>query len=289
MQKSMMQSHLKPIATKEQSAREFAFTARDFRFLAQLAQSKTGIVLGENKHDMIYARLSRRLRALGFTNFSDYCALLEGPEGETEFTHLINAVTTNLTHFFRERHHFEHLEKYLLLPALSVGTKRFRIWSAGCSSGMEPYSIAMVLKAAMGANPCDAKILATDIDTTMLARAKAGEYTQDELKNIPRRFVSDIATHAAKQTITMAQPLKQLITFNHLNLLGPWPISGPFDAIFCRNVVIYFNKATQAELFNRMADLLSPSGFLYIGHSENLNNVSNRFTVCGRTIYRKLA
>lgn len=274
-----------PVNTEE---REFTFTERDFRFLAGLANRKTGIVLADNKQNMIYSRLSRRLRALGLKNFSDYCALLESPSGDEELGNLINAVTTNLTHFFREQHHFDHLQQSLINPLLAGGARRFRIWSAGCSSGMEPYSIAMTVKHAIGSNPCDAKILATDIDTNMLARGKKGEYTEEEYKNIPSAYRSDVSLDKANGTMQMHDSLKQLITFNHLNLLEDWPMRGPFDAIFCRNVVIYFDKATQSVLFNRMAELLSPHGFLYIGHSENLNKVTDRFSLCGRTIYRKI-
>lgn len=264
--------------------REFPFTERDFQFLARLANSKTGIVLEANKRNMIYSRLARRLRALHLTNFSDYCRLLETNAGESEMVHLVNAITTNLTHFFRESHHFDHLKKHLT----SLKKTRIRIWSAGCSSGMEPYSIAMTAKEALESRKCDIKILATDIDTNMLDRGRKGEYADDEYKNIPMRYHNDVTTDDSTNTMQMDASLRNLITFNHLNLLESWPMKGPFDAIFCRNVVIYFDKATQATLFNRMATLLTDDGFLYIGHSENLNKVTNKFELIGRTIYRKL-
>jgi chemotaxis protein methyltransferase CheR len=267
--------------------KEFAFSDQDFRFLADLANRKTGIVLTDAKRDMVYSRISRRLRALGMTNFRQYCELVQGPNGDSEMGNLVNAITTNLTHFFREKHHFEHLQKELLEPLRESSGKRLRIWSAGCSSGMEPYSIAMTIRSVFAKSGIDAKILATDIDTNMLDRGKGGEYPIEEYDNIPPAYRGGITKGQLSDTMQMPDDLKQLITFNHLNLLEGWPMRGPFDAIFCRNVVIYFDKATQTRLFNRMADLLSPSGWLYIGHSENLNKVTDRFEPAGRTIYRR--
>jgi chemotaxis protein methyltransferase CheR len=158
-------------ALKNSEEREFAFSERDFRFLADLANQKTGIVLSDQKRDMVYARVSRRLRALGLTEFQQYCELLKSPTGDSEMGNLVNAITTNLTHFFREKHHFEHLQQEVLLPLQARGVRRLRIWSAGCSSGMEPYSIAMTVKHALAPiEGWDARILATDIDTNMLDR-----------------------------------------------------------------------------------------------------------------------
>ena len=277
------------VIAKQEEDREFAFSDLDFRFLADLANQKTGIVLSEQKRDMVYARISRRLRALGYTAFSQYCAYLESSEGDAEIGHLINAITTNLTHFFREKHHFQHLREEVLMPLQQSDARRLRIWSAGCSSGMEPYSIAMTAAHALdNFARWDAKILATDIDTNMLDKGMRGEYTLDEYANIPQAYRGDVTCDERAGTMMMSPALKQWIAFKHLNLLEAWPMRGIFDAIFCRNVVIYFDKPTQAKLFDRMAELLEVGGWLYIGHSENLAKVTDRFELLGRTIYRKV-
>ncbi|MDX1975548.1 MAG: protein-glutamate O-methyltransferase [Rickettsiales bacterium] len=274
---------VKPAVPEEE--REFAFSDREFRFLAELANKKTGIQLPPQKRDMVYSRLTRRLRALKLTSFAQYCDLVSGPAGEEEMGHLVNAITTNLTHFFREGHHFEHLRDYVLQPLIKGGSRKLRIWSAGCSSGMEPYSIAMTVKHTLkDVAAWDAKILATDIDTNMLARGQKGEYTADEYGSIPAEYRADVSKNG--DVMQMSDALRRLIAFNHLNLLEHWPMKGMFDAIFCRNVVIYFDKATQEKLFARMAKHLSPQGFLYIGHSENITKICPQFELIGRTIYR---
>lgn len=274
-------------ATAERdSEREFAFSDRDFHFISDWAYQRIGIVLAEQKRDMVYSRLSRRLRALGLGSFADYCRLIQGPEGETEAGNLVNALTTNLTRFFREQHHFDHLQRELTL--MCAVSRRIRIWSAGCSCGMETYSIAMVLKSVLDScGARDARILATDIDTSMLDTAMSGVYPGAELDHIPTRYRAMVATDGMQGSISMAQELKDLISFKRLNLLEHWPMQGKFDAVFCRNVVIYFDKPTQKTLFNRFAEIIKPSGWLYIGHSENLQNVCDRFDLEGRTVYRR--
>ena len=269
--------------------REFEFREDDFRFISSLVHKQTGIVLAEHKKDMVYSRLVRRLRALKLGSFAEYCELLASDAGEDEISNLINAITTNLTSFFREGHHFEHLRDELLLPIAASKTRRLRIWSAGCSQGMEPYSIAMAVKSAFkNIVTIDAKILATDIDTNMLDKGMAGSYPIEQYSNIPAPYRANVQKNERDETIQMSLDLQKLIAFKHLNLLETWPMKGPFDAIFCRNVVIYFDKPTQAKLFARMADLLPIGGWLYIGHSENLFKVCDRFELCGRTIYRRV-
>ncbi|MBI1274829.1 chemotaxis protein CheR [bacterium] len=269
------------------SEREFAFGEREFRFLGQLVHDHTGIVLAAHKRDMVYSRLARRLRALDLKDFASYCELLQSPEGAAEMSNLVNAITTNLTSFFREGHHFEHLREQVLKPMANKSEKHLRIWSSACSSGMEPYSIAMVMKAAI-ANIAswDARILATDIDTNMVEKGKAGIYPKSELENIPTTYRSMLDIDG--QHLSMSPALKELIAFKYLNLLDTWPMKGQFDAVFCRNVVIYFDKPTQAKLFSRIADHIKPGGWLYIGHSENLTNICDRFELRGRTIYRRI-
>lgn len=269
------------------SQREFTFKDSDFRTLSALVNKLTGIVLAEHKRDMVYSRLARRLRALGLQNFEEYCVLVQTPDSG-EIGNLVNAITTNLTSFFREPHHFEHLRKEVLAPLAKGNRKRLRLWSSACSSGMEPYSIAMTLRQAIpDITKWDARILATDIDTNMLSKGEAGVYPLSEWEHIPTPYQDQLLQHG--QELHMSEPLKQLITFRHLNLLHTWPMKGQFDAVFCRNVVIYFNKETQRELFDRMADAIVPGGWLYIGHSENLTNITDRFKLCGRTIYRRVA
>lgn len=273
-------------------AREFLFTDSDFAFLSRLAYEHTGIRLGDNKRQMVYGRLARRIRQLGLGSFRDYCARVE-QDPQQELGELVNAITTNLTAFFRENHHFEHLAGTALpdIIARNAATRRLRIWSAGCSTGEEPYSIAMVLAEAGNLAGWDARILATDIDTNVVAKASAGVYAEERAGSIdPQRLRRWLrrGTGASAGKLRVAEPLRDMIAFRQLNLLGEWPMRGPFDIIFCRNVVIYFDKETQRRLFARYADILAPQGYLYIGHSETLFKISDRFQSLGGTIYQKV-
>lgn len=264
----------------------------EFAFLARLVKQHTGIVIGDNKREMLQARLAKRVRQLGLGSFADYCELLNGPEGEAELRTTLNAVTTNLTRFFREPHHFEHLRNTALprLASHRAGGRRLRLWSAGCASGEEAYSMAITLHAAMpDLAHWDARILATDIDTDMVARGKAGRYDASQAENVPADLHARYLRHLADQPrqVEASDALKKLVAFKPLNLLGPWPMKGPFDVIFCRNVVIYFDRDTQLRLFQRFADILADDGYLYIGHSESLYGLSSRFKLIGRTIHVK--
>lgn len=273
-----------------ENAREFDFTDADFRFIAEVAYRNTGISLGEKKRDMVYGRIVKRLRQLGFDSFSAYCELLAGPEGEGEIGNLVNAITTNLSGFFRESHHFEHLKEHVLAPLAGLHKPpRVRIWSAACSWGAEPYSIAMTACDALPkVAEWDFKILATDIDTNMLGQGEQGRYSDDQADKIPHAQRLKYTLPVKNEGIVMDDKLKKLIAFKPLNLTGNWPFKGPFHAIFCRNVVIYFDKPTQKILFDRLADMLVPGGMLYIGHSETLHGISARFELTGKTMYRKL-
>jgi chemotaxis protein methyltransferase CheR len=264
-------------------------TAEDFAAIALTVRQTAGITLGPNKRELVFGRLNRRLRALGLRSFAQYRALMEGPDGAAERVEMINAITTNLTSFFREPHHFAFLGKTALPELLSQpGERRLRVWSAACSSGEEAYSIAMVLNRALtGKGNWDARILATDIDTNMVAVAEMGRYDADRTASIPAEFAALLARQDDGR-IAVTGAVRQRITFKPLNLLGDWPMRGKFDAIFCRNVVIYFDKIVQRTLFERLADLLTPRGWLFIGHSESLLGVSDRFESLGRTIYRRI-
>jgi len=259
--------------------------------LSGLVYARTGIALSDAKRELVYGRLARRIRELRLGSFTQYCELVEaGDPHETQ--ELTNAITTNLTSFFRENYHFEQLAAEVL-PELEIrraASRRMRLWSAGCSTGQEPYSMAIVLREAMARlQNWDVRVLATDIDSKVLGAAAEGIYAQDRLNGIsPERVRNGFSPVAERPGFCEARPeLKSLITFRQLNLLEDWPMRGPFDAIFCRNVVIYFDKDTQRNLFERMADLQEPGGWLFIGHSENLVNLTRRYELVGRTVYRR--
>jgi len=266
--------------------------ARDFKFVVELVYQHSRIVIGPHKRSMLQGRLAKRSRALGLASLHDYVTLLGTAAGQAELSEMMNAVTTNVTAFFREMHHFRHLAN-VVLPELcrdSASSGRLRIWSAACSTGQEPYSIAMTVHAALhGRATLDARILATDIDSNVVRRAAEGRYPAELAKGIPELLRERYILPDGPAHVRVDPAARSLITFKELNLMSEWPMQGPFDAVFCRNVVIYFDKATQAKLFDRIADLLSPSGWLYIGHSESLFNVTNRFRLAGKTTYQRCA
>lgn len=271
--------------------REFDFTEGDFHRIRNLVEDYCGITLGDHKRELVYGRLSRRLRKLRMRSCKEYLRYLESNEAD-ELTELINALTTNVTHFFREPHHFEYL-KGTLLPALwkrNKATRRLRIWSAGCSTGQEPYSIAMtILEALPFQAGWDVKILATDLDSNVLARASAGIYAKGDLEDIPTEKLKRWFQRGSgnqKGFVRAKHELRELVTFKQLNLLEAWPMQGMFDAIFCRNVVIYFGPETTDELIQRFYDRLQDGGHLFLGHSERTGPKS-RFKHSGLTIYRK--
>lgn len=272
--------------------REFELSDSEFERLQQLVHTQTGIALSAAKRELLYGRLARRLRKLKLSTFAEYCKVLETGAPE-ELQELTNAITTNLTSFFREDHHFRQLaeEAFRDVEQRRSATRRMRLWSSACSTGEEPYSIAMVLRESFAQiNNWDVKLLATDIDSKVLAAAQAGGYGPDRLRGIsPERLARWFEPAPGQPGHYSASPaLKSLITFKRLNLLDPWPMRGAFDIIFCRNVVIYFDKPTQRVLFDRMAQLQEPGGWLFIGHSENLQNVTKCYRLVGRTVYRRV-
>jgi chemotaxis protein methyltransferase CheR len=273
--------------------REFDFTRTDFKFLGEMVTEHAGIIVPDEKFDMFYSRLARRVRALNLTNFKQYCDYLSSHKKDQEFTHFINAITTNLTAFFREEHHFEYL-KSVVIPGIlkQSSNRRVRFWSAGCSTGEEPYSLAIAVKECFPANQdWDVKILATDIDSNVLATAKKGQYKYERIEGLsPERrkkwFHEDPEDKA--ESVRVNPELQAMISFKKLNLMNEtWPVKGPFDAIFCRNVVIYFDVPTKAKLVNRYAKLLGTKAHLFIGHSESLFKVTDKFSLIGKTIYQK--
>lgn len=272
---------------------EFSLSEKEFTFICKLVYERTGIVLDERKREMVYRRLMRRTRDLKLTSFKAYCHLLQ-QNNEGELTSFINAITTNLTSFFREMHHFEHLTKQFLPEHIQLyaHTRKLRIWSAACSTGEEPYSLAITLLQFMPVliNNWDVKILATDLDTDVLDSARGGVYQTESIKDLSESvrkkwFLRGDEVNAGN--IKVVQKLADLITFMPLNLLDNWPMRGPFDVIMCRNVLIYFDRPTQAKLIQRFYQMLRPGGILMLGHSESLPKDNKVFDMLGRTIFAK--
>jgi len=263
-----------------------------FKKLSRMVYDDSGIVLAERKRNLIVSRLSRRLRALNLSDFAAYCQHLNGNGGAEERRQLLSHVTTNVTRFFREDHHFDVL-KDEVLPVLLDRARtggRVRIWSAGCSTGEEPYSIAMTLmETCRDAAKMDIRILATDIDPVVVARAQQGIYQSIEEDHLPRdlrdRYFDPVA--AQQGAFQAKDNLRKLVTFAELNLLSDWPMQGPFDAIFCRNVLIYFDAETQTQILDRFAGILASDGRLFLGHSERApTGPSCRLMPAGVTQYR---
>jgi chemotaxis protein methyltransferase CheR len=273
---------------------EFVFTTEDFKRIASILYADAGISLADSKATLVYSRLAKRLRALGLASFRDYCTLVGGEQGVDERQKMLAALTTNVTRFFREPHHFDHL-KAKVLPRLVAQARaggRVRMWSAGCSTGPEPYSIAMtLLEACPEAVDLDIRILATDIDPNVLAEAREGVYSDQALSPAPlearrRWFKRDKGDGALMWRA--AETLQSLITFRELNLVAqPWPMKGKFDVIFCRNVMIYFDEPTQRDVVKNLAARLVPGGQLYIGHSERAAPEQTDLISDGLTAYRK--
>jgi chemotaxis protein methyltransferase CheR len=268
-------------------AGEISLSEREFSRIKNRVYQVAGISLSDAKRTLVISRLSKIVRGLGLPSFDAYVDFLERGGSAQDGQDFVNALTTNLTRFYREDHHFEHLRMHVgaLLASKPRGS-RLRIWSAGCSTGQEPYTIGMDL---LGAFPelkrWDFKILATDIDTAVIAKAARGVYPENELNGLSSERMRPFQ-RTGDGTIRIPEAVRELVSFKPLNLIGPWPMKGPFDAIFCRNVAIYFDKATQGEVFGRFSKLLAPEAFLYIGHSENLGSGGDGFRLVGKTIYQ---
>jgi chemotaxis protein methyltransferase CheR len=266
---------------------EFSLSEREFARIKARVYTVAGISLSDAKRTLVVSRLSKIVRALRLPSFDAYVDYLERGGTAQDGQDFVNALTTNLTRFYREDHHFDHLRTHVgaLMAERPRGT-RLRLWSAGCSTGQEPYTIGMDLLAAFPElKRWDFKILATDIDTAVIAKAAGGVYPENELSGLSseraRRF-----ERGSDGSLRIPAAVRELVSFKPLNLIGAWPMKGPFDAIFCRNVAIYFDKPTQGEVFGRFAKLMAPEGFLYIGHSENLGSGGDGFRLVGKTIYQ---
>jgi chemotaxis protein methyltransferase CheR len=272
------------LQSRVEDSREFDFTKQDFQRVRTLIYQRAGIALAEGKHQMVYSRLARRLRVIGIKSFTQYLDKLESQPDSPEWESFTNALTTNLTSFFREAHHF---------PILAAHARKkggpLEIWCSAASTGEEPYSIAMTVCEAFNSLTPPVQIIATDIDTNVLATAQRGVYTLDKIDKLTpeqtKRFF--LRGKGQQQGMVKVKPqLQQLITFKQLNLLDAnWPVSGPFDVIFCRNVMIYFDKPTQSNILSRFAPLMKPDALLFAGHSENFLYVSDAFKLRGKTVY----
>jgi chemotaxis protein methyltransferase CheR len=274
----------------------FEFSERDFQFISSLVARHAGITLSTGKRELVYGRLAKRLRLLGIETFSEYCDILRDEQGD-ELHHCVNAITTNVTAFFREDHHFQFLHT-TLLPELVEQSRRtakrdLRVWSAGCSTGQEPYSIAMSLcEYPADLSAWDIQILATDLDSKVLEQARSGIYRVDHLENVSparkKRFF--MRGKGRNEGFARIVPeVQQMIRFERLNLIEPWEFEHDFDIIFCRNVMIYFDNETRKRLLMGFAANLAPGGYLFVGHSESLSGIKNIFDPAGTTIHRKLA
>jgi chemotaxis protein methyltransferase CheR len=269
-------------------------TDGEFASFRELIHKSIGITLSESKRQLLCSRLGRRLRHHGFTTFSQYYEYLRTRDGQgAELREMVNCITTNKTHFFREPHHFEFLREQVF-PEIAARTapgerRRLRVWSAGCSTGEEPYSIAITVLEAAELARWSVKILASDVDTEVLARAERGVYSSASADELPpalrQRWFPALPDEPGR--VSARDELRELLIFRRINLIEQrWPINTRFDVIFCRNVTIYFDRTTQERLYDRFARLLNPGGYLIAGHSENLSWLNHLFDPLGKTIYQ---
>ena len=269
---------------KQRDEREFEFTASDFARVRKLIYQHAGISLSDAKTDMVYSRIGRRLRVLDMVSFKTYLDQLEHGNDTEEWEAFVNSLTTNLTSFFREEHHFPILAEHLVSLK-----KPIRIWCSAASTGEEPYTIAITACEAFGTLTPPVEIIATDIDTNVLNTAARGVYPNDRVSKLPIHILKQYfqrGTGAQEGAVRVRNELKALINFQPLNLLGDnWIVKEPFDVIFCRNVMIYFDKPTQTKILSRFAPLMKPHALLFAGHSENFMYVSNAFKLRGKTVY----
>ncbi len=270
---------------RDQGEREFTFSGADFERVRKLIYQHAGISLSPVKQDMVYSRLARRLRATNMNTFGEYLDKLENGGGD-EWERFVNSLTTNLTSFFREPHHFpifaEHLQK--------LGTKQpIRVWCSAASTGEEPYSIAITVLETFGSHASHVSIVASDLDTNVLATAQKGVYPAERVEKMSaerlKRFFFK-GSGSQEGYVAVRPELKQLIEFKRVNLLEPnWPVRGPLDIIFCRNVMIYFDKPTQYKILSRFAPLMQRDGLMLAGHSESFLHAADLFKSLGKTVY----
>ncbi|WP_420006762.1 CheR family methyltransferase [Arenibacterium sp. LLYu02] len=262
---------------------------QDFEAIAQFAYKHFGLAMSPSKKPLVSSRLSRKLRKQNITSFKDYLKRLDGPNAEQERSELLSLLTTNVTQFFREPHHFETLRKEVLPPLIERAKKggRVRIWSAGCSIGQEPYTIAAVLHAMCpDSDRYDIKILGTDIDPVVVNTAEGAQYPIEDFNGVPKEYKMQLEPGNKPETAKVPQVLRKKVTFGVLNLIQPFPFKGKFDAIFCRNVAIYFDTPTQQKVWQAFQKSLTPGGYLFIGHSERMSGPAAQYMkTAGITTY----
>lgn len=273
--------------------REFGYSSRDFKRVREMIYVRAGIALSDSKLDMVYSRLARRLREVNAEKFSDYLDALEADPDSAEWEKFTNALTTNLTSFYREAHHFDILSQFLMRRRSKPGGERMLIWCSAASTGEEPYTLAMTAIETFGTLTPPVSILATDIDTQVLQTAGAGVYPLDRIERLASERVKKFFLRGSGPRsgyVKVNEALRRLITFRQLNLLdAAWPLRGPFDAIFCRNVMIYFDKQTQHEILLKMKPLLRSDGLFFAGHSESFHHATDLFKPCGRSVYEPVS
>ncbi len=266
-----------------------ALSNSQFDIISKMINQQCGINLCKGKEQLVKSRLIKRLRALGLRDFTEYLNFLEKDISGAELIFMIDALTTNKTDFFREMQHFEFIRREIL-P--STGSYKLRFWSAGCSSGEEPYSLAIILHEEIKRiEHRDVKILATDISTKMLKVAREAVYPYEVLREIPEQLLRKYFTrvqNGAIDSYRIIEPMRSMVRLARLNLIDPWPMRGLFDVIFCRNVMIYFDAATRGTLVRRFFEKLKPGGYLFVGHSENLTALSHKFDYVQPTIYKRV-
>lgn len=276
-------------AQKQLPATNLDLSESDFQQISDIIDQACGIVLSEGKKGLVKSRLQKRIRELGLQTYADYIALVRSEHGADEMSELVSAISTNVTSFNREEHHFSHFEAAVipkLVKMISNG-ETIRIWSAGCSNGSEPFTVACRLAEAISTvNRKNCKILATDIDKYSLATGNSGLYSADMVTKMPSETIGRWFTEQ-DGNFQISRKLQELVSFKYLNLIQPWPITKQYDAIFCRNVMIYFSEAIQESLFQKFSKHLKPGAFLYIGHSERVvGPAAHHFKPVGATTYR---
>ncbi len=276
---------------------DVAISEQEFDLLRRLIHAHAGIALAPWKRDVVRARLGRRLHELGITTFAEYHTRLLADASGTELTRFINAMTTNKTEFFREAHHFDYIRSTWLPsrgPCRRATDRRLRFWSAACSTGEEPYSLALTLLETLdGGAGWDLRILASDIDTDVLAHAAEGIYPMEQVAPVPRAMLPRYflrGTGEREGVVRLKPQVRALVTFRRINFLDdPWPIRTRFDAIFCRNVLIYFDRPTQQRILHRLVRQLTDTGLLFLGHAESIHGLVSGLTPVAATVYRRVA
>ncbi|MGR3565286.1 MAG: protein-glutamate O-methyltransferase [Heliomarina sp.] len=289
-----MMNSLNTTSGRSSAASDVSYTSEDFTRISEILHSISGIKMPESNEALVFSRLSRRVRNLGLGGFRDYINILESGGDIEEKEYMVSALTTNTTRFFREDYHFATFSDDVLPSLVSRARKgeRIRIWSAGCSSGEEPYSIAAcILKSFPDAYRFDFRILGTDINKSVLSVAEKGVYEKSVLNSCGHHLIADVFEDevGVSGRLSVREDLRKLITFRYMNFMDPWPVRGPFSTIFCRNVMIYMENDVQSMVWKGMSKILEPEGYLFIGHSERIGDeLKSELELVGKTTFRKL-